>query len=289
MGKNSNNKTVIDVWSEDFWKAKDALRGHVLSLAKLAEKTVAEADNIAKEVKKKALAEAEAEANTILAKAEDQAQHMIEEKRLEARAITNKKTEVIKANTRQVKRLCTELMSQLESLKQQMTALQVEIERNLSQLEKQTNPATMEEESNVALSTESWVSSKATEQIHAMDQSETDKLEKETPVSAKKQATIEYEGDVRLEILPPINTGKVNEIMKYLGSVPEIEMTELIPTVGKPSIAVSLREPVQLLKMLKTLPQVSQAFEVKDETSKITIGAGGARSKARHLQIQLWL
>ena len=116
LEKKNNNKTSIDVSSEDFWKARDGLKEHVLSLAKLAEKTVAEANNMAIEVKKKALAQAEVEANAILAKAEEQAQHMIEEKRLEARAIANKEAEVIKANAQQVvKRLCTELTSQLET------------------------------------------------------------------------------------------------------------------------------------------------------------------------------
>ncbi len=77
MKNNSNNKDAIKLWGHDFVRAKSGLdeeqvvsfvngliserdtlikrQEHLSSLLKLAERTVAEADNVAKQVKEEAI------------------------------------------------------------------------------------------------------------------------------------------------------------------------------------------------------------------------------------------
>jgi len=69
-------------------------------------------------------------------------------------------------------------------------------------------------------------------------------------------------------------------IMTSLDSLPEIEKTELIPDINKPSIAVFVRKPIHLIDTLRTLPQVA---EVKEGAAD----GAGADSKPRKVQIVL--
>ncbi|GAI80905.1 unnamed protein product, partial [marine sediment metagenome] len=103
MGKNGNNNDVIELWGHDFGRVRYGLdeeqvvafvnevisqrdmflqrQEHLSSLTKLAERAVAEADNMAKQMSEEAAEQARAEATMIIAKAEEQAQQVIEEKR----------------------------------------------------------------------------------------------------------------------------------------------------------------------------------------------------------------
>ncbi|GAI10850.1 unnamed protein product, partial [marine sediment metagenome] len=102
---------------------------------------------------------------------------------------------------------------------QQVTALEADFEQALSQRMKQTAPTTMAEEDDITITTE------APEQIETTDQSDTSELE-----------TTDYEVGAELEILPPVDMGKVTGIMAYLNSLPKVKKTELIPLTDKPLI-----------------------------------------------------
>jgi hypothetical protein len=69
-------------------------------------------------------------------------------------------------------------------------------------------------------------------------------------------------------------------IMTSLDSLPEIEKTELIPDINKPSIAVFVRKPIHLINILRTLPQVAEVKEGAPD-------GAGADSKPRKVQIVL--
>lgn len=165
-----------------------------------------------------------------------------------------------------------EFLAQLESLKQQATASEADFERALSQSAKQTNPVIIEEGDKIIPSTDLEVSPEVTrgitaeapEQTQAMDQSDTSELEKKAPVSTESQETTDYEIAAELEILPPVDMRKITRIMIYLDRLPEVETTELVPLTDKPLIIVLLREPMHLIEILKTLPEVSQAQEVTE-------------------------
>ena len=205
-----NNNGVVKLWDREFRKAKSGLeqeqvvsfvhelvserdmlvkrQEHLSSLAQLAERTVAEADNVAKQIKEEAAAQAKDEAKAIKAKAEEQAKQMIEEKKAEIKAVAEKEAETIRDNAHQqgemllekktkiiqselranALRLYRELVSQLDKLKQQVTVLEENFERTLSQPLEQIN-SDMEEDNNVISGTESEVSSEATPGTPAKD------------------------------------------------------------------------------------------------------------------------
>jgi F0F1-type ATP synthase membrane subunit b/b' len=295
MAKNDNNNGVVELWGREFKKAKDGLdeqqvvsfvselinkheallkrTEHLSSLTKLAEKTIVEADDVAKQLQKEAEDKAKAEANTIVAKAEEQAQKIIQEKSAEAVAMANREAEAIRAKAQQraeslleerakeiqpelmnnAKSIYGELVSQLERLKQQVATLEEEFGRKLSQ--------PLEDTSKVS-----------TEAGKAGD----DFLE----LIQTTDETSEGEPEWELEILPPIDLTQILDIINHLDSLPQVVRTELIPQTDKPSIMVFLRQPIDLIDILKTLPQVARVTED-------TTGSGGAEGKPRKAQIEL--
>jgi len=295
MGKNDNNNGIVELWGREFKKTKNGLdeeqvvsfvnelineretllkrAEHLSSLTKLAEKTIVEADNVAKQVQKEAQDKAKAEVNAIVAKAEEQAQKIIQEKSAEAVAIANREAEAIKAKAQQraeslleerakgiqpqlrntAKRLYGELLLQLESLKQQVVALEEEFDRKLSQ--------PLEETSNVSMEADK-VDNGFLELIQNADE------------------TNEGEPDWELEILPPVDLTQILDIINHLDGLAEVEKTELIPQINKPLIMVFVRQPIDLIDILRTLPQVAQVTEDTTES-------GDAEGKPRKAQIEL--
>ena len=275
MEKNANKKDVVELWGREFKKVKSGLdeeqvvsfvnelmnehktllerAEHLSSLTKLAEKTIVEADTVAKQLQKEAEDRAKAEANTIIAKAEEQAQKVVQEKKAEAVAMAKREAEAIKANAQQqvellleekaksiqpelkeiAKHLYGELRSKLESLKQQVVASEEEFNHKLSQ------PLPLPQTSKVGI--------------------EADKLSHELlELTQTADETNTGEPDWELEISPPIDLTQILDIMNHLESLPEVTNTELIPRVDKPSITVFVREPIDLINKLRTLPQVAQ-------------------------------
>jgi len=329
VGKNGNNNDIIELWGHDFARVRYGLdkeqvvsfvnelisqrdtflhrQEHLSSLTKLAERTIAEADNMAEQTREESAEQAKAEATAIMAKAEEQAQQMIEEKRTEVITMANREAEAIRADAQQQAELLLEekassiqielkdmaqslyrqFLSQLESLQQQVIALEVEFEHTLSQTIKQPVPS-IEQENNVTSSTDSGVSTQpedsvlaeAIAQAQAVDQLGNSEREKRVPVSAENEETSDYKGESELQILPPVNIKQIMGIMRYLDSLSEVETTELIPVADRPSIMVFLHEPVHLIEILRTLPEVGQVEEVTNFIDTL-------QSKRRKIQITL--
>lgn len=83
-----------------------------------------------------------------------------------------------------------------------------------------------------------------------------------------------------VQILPPIDLMQALGIMTSLDKLPEIEKTELIPDVNRPTIAVFVSKPLHLIDRLRTLPQVA---EIKEDGTN----GSGADGKPRKVQIVL--
>ena len=304
------NKSVTKLWGREFNIVKDGLsedqvvsfvdelvnthemliqrQEHISVLTKLAERTVTEAENIAEEIKREAtdrakaeasktIAEAEdrakTEASKIIAEAEDRAQQITEEKQAEVMAIATKQAEAIKAKAEHeaklllddqrrrtkselsnfVHQLYNQLLSELESLKQQVVALGAEFEHKLSQPAEETSAVTKKGNGS---------HDEFMELIRTIDQTNTGEPEWE------------------LEILPPTDIMKMMGVVTYLDQLPEVERTEIIPRTDMPSIIVFLREPISLVDVLRTLPEVAQVKEDATDTA-------GANGKPRKLQIVL--
>ena len=300
MGKN-----VAELWGREFNIVKDGLsqaqvvsfvnelasehdmliqrQEHLSSLTKLAERTVSEAEKLAEETKREAVEHAKAEASEIMAEAEARAQQAERtaseaEKQAEIIAMATEQAETIRANAereaellldRQKKeiqpelkamaqRIYNQLLSGLESLNKQVIAMGEEFERDLS---------------------------KPTEQ--------TSKIEDKAPLLSNNQAPTTYEEKVELEFLPPIDVLQVVQIDKHLEALPEVRNTEIIPIIDRPVIEVSLCRPLQLVDMLRALPEVSQINEVSqpsegtDEEFTVVNDVTQAEGKSRKIEITL--
>ena len=342
MAKNGSRENVIELWGHEFSLAKNGLdeaqvvsfvneliserdsllqrAEHLSTLTKLAEKTIVEADRLSEEIKKEAIDEAKAEAEAILAKADEQAQQMMEEKRGEIIIIATEEAEAIKANAEReaellieqkigriqpeirnvAQQLYSELLSHIEGLMQQVKASEVEFEHKLSQPLEQVSTVKIEEEpplaqEDSAIGDSSESSLEHTEDTLAeseqpnqiIEQADTSELEEKVLLSTDSQDKPTYDKEVEVEILPPLDIKQIMAIMRHLDSTAEVESTELIPLTDKPVIVVSLREPTQLSELLRTFPEVSEVQEVTDEGITDNANAAHTEDKRRKLQITL--
>jgi hypothetical protein len=116
------------------------------------------------------------------------------------------------------------------------------------------------------------------EEVPAASEQET----KQVPATNEQETTPSGDNlDLELEILPPLDIMKIMEIVTYLDNLPEVENTELIPNTERPSIIVSLREPIELTGLLSSLPEVANIEENESEPA----GEG----EPRKLQVSLAL
>jgi hypothetical protein len=229
---------------------------HLSSLTTLAERTIAEADKLAEEMKVQALEQAKNETASLIAEAEIKSQEIEKE--------TNRIQLELKNS---VHGILSQLLSKLDSLKQQVEALQAESEQKLFQPLEADEPVAKQADETPVDSQEPTPDISQTEQAPATSEPET------TP-----------DGDnlaLELEIVPPLDIMKIMEIVTYLDNLPEVVNTELIPNTERPSIIISLREPIELTSMLRALPEVASIEEDKAEPAE--------EGKPSKLQISLSL
>jgi hypothetical protein len=268
---------------------RDALlkrQEHLLALSQLAERTVAEADELAKKFKKQAEEEAEARANAILTKAEEQAQQMFEEKVAEAMAAAQKEATNIRANAEEqtrallqervqrlqsqmrdtAQRLCSEMLSQSESLKQQIGAFEANFEQELAELERLSHQEISKQDDHTTTDTGAEIINETSTPTNTLET--TTSVEKEAPPPETVPKTEGYEERAVLEILPPRDLDEIGRIKTYLESLPAVKMTELLNFTDRTVIEVFLAEPTNLTEKLHELPQVEYAEEVVDGDHK---------------------
>jgi len=308
VAKNGSRENIVELWGHEFNVARNGLDEaqvvpfvdeliserdllfqrveHLSTLTKLAEKTIVEADRLAEDIKKEAVAEAKTEAKAILAKADEQAQQLVEEKQTEIITAATEEAESIKADAEReaeffiaqqrekiqpeirnvAQQLYGELLSQIEGLMQQVKASEVEFEHKLSQPLEQASAVQIEEEPSptqtpVDLPQESGNLNDSS--ALSLEPAEDIPEEKILPVDNPDKPA--YDKEIELEILPPLDIKQIMGIMSYLDSLAEVENTELIPLTDKPLIIVSLHEPVHLIELLRALPEVEEVKEVIDE------------------------
>ncbi len=266
---------------------------HLASLTNLAERTVTEADKLAEEMKAQAVEQAKNETASLIAEAEIKAQEIENE---------TKRIQLELKNS--VQGILGQLLSEIDSLKQQVEALQAESEQKLFQPHLETaepvtkpadeTPVDSQEPIPAVNQTEQAPATNEPEPTPAINQTEqapaTNEPEPTPAINQTEQAPATNEpeptpdGDIltlELQIVPPLDIMKIMEIVTYLDNLPEVENTELIPNTERPSIIVSLREPIELPSMLNALPQVANIEE--DKTEPVEEG------KPKKLQISLSL
>jgi len=331
MERNGGSKNSVELWGHTFKKVKSGLdenevvsfvtglveqidtlskrQDHLAALAKLAERTVAEADSLAEQIRKEATEQAEKEAEAVMAKAEKQSQKLIEEKRAEAKALAEKEAESIRADARQqaeqlleeragniqaemnkvTEQIYRDFVAHLDHLKQQATSFKTDFETVLSRplLEadsdagdrvegaQDSHPAGSQEEAQPVAEAEAVEAEVGTARFEAK------------PTGDKPSPR--YKEKVRLEMAPPVDVGKIMAIITYLENLPQVSTTELIPLADRPVIVVFLKEPMDLVKLLEKLPEVEEATQVAEvgEGAEDFAGTGSSESAGKKIQVRL--
>jgi vacuolar-type H+-ATPase subunit H len=220
-------------------------------------KVMATATEQAEAVKSQAEVQARAEASRIIAEAQARGQQIIREKENEAVALATEQAKAIREQAEReaaqllehekekiqpelntfVRRLHGQLLTELEHLKQQVGAFETDYAQAISQTPDGSRPVGSDEKRDEFL-----------EFVRNLDEAESG----------------EPEWD--LEVLPPIDIMKIMSIVGYLDNLPEVEKTEIIPRNERTSIIVFLRQPLEVVEVVRTLPEVTQAVEDTADT-----------------------
>jgi len=298
--KNGLDEAQVASFIDELTKERDKLaqsQEHIASLNRLAEMTVVEADRLATQIKAEAAEQAKAESVAIIDKAREQARQMVEQKIAEAVEIANKKANTIRAKTEEEAALLLEnernkirgelhnlvnqqfgyMLEELKGLNQQAAAVQADFDN------KSSKPS--EEDSDAA--TKIAEGSKASDE-HPEPSQATDQIEKSFELSKLFESNDKLElgkPQWEVEILPPFGIAKIMEVVSYLDQLPEVANTEMIvPQIDTPSILVFLRDSLNLVDVLQTIPAVTHVEEViidKDDTN------GEPRKEPRKVRISL--
>jgi hypothetical protein len=382
--KNGLDEAQVASLIEELIKERDELaqsQDHIASLNRLAEMTVVEADRLATQVKTEATEQAKAEGTAIIDKAREQARQIMEKKIADAVEIANEKANSIKAKAEEEAALLLEserikirtelrnlvnqqfgyMLEELEGLKQRAEAVQVDFGNKLSATgednsaaaakiteesdtlvaevaeeidaaaakiaeekdflvaeEKDAAAAKSAEESDVLVAEKKDASAAeiteesdtlvtegidtaaaevaeeretiVAEESQALDEQPapsraTDHIEKGLDLS--KLLEIEDQADLskpqwEVEILPPFNIAEIMEVVSFLDQLPEVANTEMIvPQIDTPSILVFLRDSLNLVDVLQTIPAVAHVEEVTTDQDTTNGETGKGPRKVR--------
>lgn len=85
-----------------------------------------------------------------------------------------------------------------------------------------------------------------------------------------------------VEILPPFDIAKIMEVVSFLDQLPEVANTEMIvPQIDMPSILVFLREPMNFVDVLQTIPAIAHVEEVTTDEAATNGEPGKGPRKVR--------
>ena len=313
--KNGLDEAEITSFINELIKERNELaqsQNHIASLTKLAETTIVEADRLAKQIKAEATEQAKAESAAIVDEVREQAQQMAEKEKAEILKMANEKAHAIKSQAEKQSRLLLEskkdkireelrnfanqqfgyLLEKLESLKQQAAAMQADFDNKLSHAEEEKMPETAETAGEKSAETAAAAddgNATATKENKVLDEllkpiedvRQTEKSFDLASILQGEDRTELGEPQWEIEILPPVDITKIMEVMTHLDQLHQVVNTEMIvPQIDSPSILVFLREEMDLIDMLRTIPAVAYAEEVPD-------GSDAANGKTRKARIGL--
>jgi F0F1-type ATP synthase membrane subunit b/b' len=346
-------------------------QAHLSSLIELAERTVAEADNIAQKIKQEATDKAKANVDEIITKASEDAKELIEQERNTAVAAAAEEVEAIKAKAEEeaeairakaeeeatitreeagaikasaqeeaeaikakageeaeairakaeeeatitreeagaikasaqaeaeaitanakeqvgsmrkeninmvtseirdfAQQLYGKLLMGFEEYKQQILAMESDFEITLSKIQEQADikveksedednvPPSLDMNINEAPETTNDISAPVVEEVQTDKEADTGDLENNVLSIVDNLETNEENGLVTLEVLPPVDIHRIMGLISQLEELPQVRTTELIPVMPNPLITVFLKEPLRLVEVLNTFPEIEQA------------------------------
>ncbi len=194
-------------------------------LEKLAQETIAEADNLAVSIQKKA----EEKAASILVKAEEDAENIRKLAREEGRQLLVRGREHVEAQVRQhAEQICRKAFEQVMEGIAEIWPEDIPAPASL--------PVPVEEKTTPVLN------------------------ESSVPApTAEGSAQPSYQGKVDFDIVPPVDLGQLLKLRKELSNIPQLKIVQITSSQKKGSrISTLVTEPIPLLDMIKGMPEVDQ-------------------------------
>jgi hypothetical protein len=176
------------------------------------------------------------------------------------------------------------MLEELKGLNQQAAVVEVDFDNKSSKPSEEDSDAAVKieedidtaaakiaEEGENIVAEESDATAKIAEESKAPDEHQepsqaTDQIEKSFELSKLFENDDKRElgkPQWEVEILPPFGIAKIMEVVSYLDQLPEVANTEMIvPQIDTPSILVFLRDSLDLVDVLQTVPAVTHVEEV---------------------------
>ncbi len=255
---------------------------HLSSLSRLWEKTVTEADDIAKQVKEEAKQQAEAEAQSILAEAKQSADELLKQKQAEAIVGAQKeinatavelKRDLDAFSARTVEELQIRLdetakqaaeaaKAYIEALRGQFETFSKELDGRLSALEASAGQAKLDTAPVQPITDpQDKPQPAASDATTAMPVSTAAPAGPEAPPPAQAKPVASGERKV-IEILSPRDMVMIDSVRAQLNDQDGVIETELQHQVDRTLIHVRLSKTVDLTYALSRMPEVERAQEV---------------------------
>lgn len=290
---------------------------HVASLNRLAERTIVEADKLAKQIKTEAAEQATAESAAIVDKAKEQARQTVEKKVAEAARLADEEAKAIKAKAeeeaaqlvenqknkiqKELRNLVNQqsgyLLEELERLKQQAAAIQADFDNRSPEFGEGESAATVGiaqqkdgaagEYAGQSDTMAAEVSKKARgerphqpEAIWRATEGAEKSLEPSDPLQIREQPE-SGKPQWEVEIVPPFEIATIMEVVSFLDQLPEVANTEMIvPQIDAPLILVFLRRPINVIDVLQKVPAVVSVEEMASDIA-------ATNGKPRRVRISL--
>jgi cell division septum initiation protein DivIVA len=261
-----------EIRAEQIIKEKES---HAMMAAvEQAEAIKATAEKLANEARR----EADTDARKIVSEAEARAKHLIEQKEAEASTAAAEKARLILASAQEkastllerekqriqpelaqfVRRLRSQLLSEIDDIKSQVGSLESQIGETLPLTSPEPITPKVQEEEKIEYKTEK--ADTFMDLVKDSDRSDDD-------------SKPEWE----IEIVPPIDIMKIMSIVSYLDNLPEVIRTEIIPHNDRTTVTVYTGRTLELLNLIKGMPEVASIEETifsdagKAEPRKITL------------------
>ena len=248
---------------------------HLAGLTELAEKTIIEANNLSQLMMKKSAEQAKAEADKIMAKAEQDGEQIVKSKKAEAKATAEKEAAAIVAEAqRHAKSIREETFNSIRTEATSLAQkLQNELIANIENIKKQVLSVGIKVE---PVTSNSHVTPPA---------ARGDNKEKSGPALSEGEKGVlrEHIPWLEIEIMPPMDIEKIMEFIAHLESIPTVKTTDLLPETPNPLIRVFLNETSPLADMLREFPEVEKVVELADATG----GETPSGDKRQRIQIVL--
>jgi hypothetical protein len=305
--KNGLDETQVESFINELIGERDKLaesQDHIASLNRLAERTIVEADKLAKQIKTEAAEQAKADSAAILDKAKEQARQMAEKKVAEAVRLANEEAMAIKAKAEEEAALVLEnqrdkirgelrdlvnqqsgyLLEELERLKQQAASIQADFENGspgFGEEERAASAGVAQEKGGAAGAPSDQSDTMAAK---VSDTARGGLPQQPEPVWQPKEdaeRSFEPSGPLQIdeqpesgkpqwevEITPPFEIATIMEVVSFLDQLPEVANTEMVvPQIDAPLILVFLRSPMNVVDVLQKLPAVASVEEMKSDVA----------------------